>query len=280
MFLKEFLPRAECGHLVRYYRLVRFVLDSTTEKRVKVYVPRPEVALSFMPRDLEAADYFGRRKLASSCVLTGQHDCSFARIVPNDFLFAQVVFQPAALYRLTGIPAGDLRNGYFDAYLVFSKDIRHVTEQLFHARSQQEMLDVLDSFVLSLTPRYMPSAIDAVSSLLLQRAAPSLDWLARESSLSVRQFERRFKAQVGVSPKLFARLYRFDRAFRMKNQHPHLDWLTIAVACGYYDYQHLVRDYKDFTGTTPTASYEVDKTAPERAFGLVEGYAETRPENL
>jgi transcriptional regulator GlxA family with amidase domain len=88
------------------------------------------------------------------------------------------------------------------------------------------------------------------------------------SSLSVRQFIRKFEERTGVSPKTFDRIVRFDRAYRLKNNRPDLDWLSIALYSDYYDYQHLAKDYKDFTNSTPVGFYDIDLKAPERTFGL------------
>ena len=96
--------------------------------------------------------------------------------------------------------------------------------------------------------------------------------IAKEACLSNKQLERRFKERTGVNPKLYERIIRFDNAFRLKNTQPKFDWLRIAVACGYHDYQHLVKEYKDFTGLSPTAFHEIENKAPERNFGLSEGY--------
>ena len=98
----------------------------------------------------------------------------------------------------------------------------------------------------------------------------SLDWLAKEACLSAKQFERNFNDRIGINPKYFARIIRFDKVFRMKNAFPNKDWLSIALDCGYYDYQHLVRDYKEFTGMTPANFYMQDTQSPERKFGIVE----------
>jgi AraC-like DNA-binding protein len=56
----------------------------------------------------------------------------------------------------------------------------------------------------------------------------------------------------------------------MKNRYPDKDWLSIAIHCGYYDYQHLVKDYKEFTGYTPPQFFSIDNGSPERAFGDAE----------
>ncbi|HEY5822740.1 MAG TPA: helix-turn-helix domain-containing protein, partial [Cyclobacteriaceae bacterium] len=115
--------------------------------------------------------------------------------------------------------------------------------------------------------------LDAVGSLILKHQGKvSLDWLAKEACLSVKQFERNFEDQIGITPKLFARVTRFDKAYRMKQLYPEMDWLSVAVNCGYHDYQHLVRDYKDFTSHTPTGFYKVEEHSPERTWGLSEYY--------
>jgi len=78
----------------------------------------------------------------------------------------------------------------------------------------------------------------------------------------------KFEERTGVSPKMFDRITRFDRVYKLRNNRPDLDWLSIALNCGYYDYQHLAKDYRDFTGTTPVSFYQIDQKAPERLFGL------------
>jgi transcriptional regulator GlxA family with amidase domain len=113
--------------------------------------------------------------------------------------------------------------------------------------------------------------VDAAAKLLLQNTNPmSIDWLARETCLCTKQFERKFKERTGVNASLLARITRFDKTVKLKNAQPGKDWLSIALECGYHDYQHLVRDYKDFTGLTPPAYLRLDTHAPESLFGLHE----------
>jgi AraC-like DNA-binding protein len=82
--------------------------------------------------------------------------------------------------------------------------------------------------------------------------APGSDMaaMAGELGIGLRQFERRFRASVGLSPKLFARMRRFLRVFRAMEQ-PDTTWVAAAVDCGYYDQAHLIRDFRQFTGQTP-----------------------------
>jgi AraC-like DNA-binding protein len=91
---------------------------------------------------------------------------------------------------------------------------------------------------------------EAVRRIVLAQGASDLAILARDLGLSVRQLERRFLAQVGLPPKLFCRMQRFNHVFRVIQQQPS-NWAETAVACGYYDQAHLIRDCKNFSGNTP-----------------------------
>ena len=76
--------------------------------------------------------------------------------------------------------------------------------------------------------------------------------MATDSGLSPRQFERRFLAQVGVPPKLYARIIRFNAALDDKLRCPSRAWSRIATDQDYYDQMHLVHDCRAFTGETPS----------------------------
>lgn len=76
--------------------------------------------------------------------------------------------------------------------------------------------------------------------------------LADYCHASVRQLERGFQRIVGVSPKFFARTLRFERAQRRLMMEPELDLTTLAYDCGYFDQAHFIKDFKAFTGKTPS----------------------------
>src|SRR5207344_3036381 len=71
--------------------------------------------------------------------------------------------------------------------------------------------------------------------------------------LSDRQLERRFRAGVGVGPKLFSRIVRFQRVVRLARRSGQAGWAETAAHCGYADQAHLVRDVRAFSGATPAA---------------------------
>ncbi len=261
---------------VRKYTIVDVFFPPAIPVPSKAYPPHPQECLQFYPRDTEILtfnddnkSYYGKR-----IVVTGQHTKVSNRYIGNDFLVLQVVLQPGALYRLTGIPGERLKNSYLDADLIFDKDISLVKEQIFYATSHQQMIKVVEQYLRKLICRsrkvFHPLDTIANSILLSAYENHNLDWFAKESCLSPRQFNRKFIERIGVSPKVFMRIVRFCSAFKMKNRFPEKDWLTIALHTGYHDYQHLVKDYKDFTGMTPVAFTELEYKAPERYFGDAE----------
>lgn len=272
MVLFEFSPSVHLAEYVRVYRVVHFVFDSKMQIPFKPYPPRPEQCLSFYPRDLERVENPRDGSAISNIkvALIGQQCEVSNRFVGRDFLLFQVVFRPGALYRLTGIPAQQLTNGYIDAGTVFSKEINEVNDKLNDTKNFKEMVAVVESFLWKqVKKQHKPHELmDEVSSLLLQTDKKlSIEWLAKESCLSTRQYERKFIERMGISPRYFAKVVRFENAFRMKNKYPQLDWLTIAVHCGYHDYQHLSKDYKAFTNQSPTQFHLLDNASPERNFG-------------
>ncbi|QDK82075.1 AraC family transcriptional regulator [Spirosoma sp. KCTC 42546] len=243
---------------------------------VKSYWPRAENSLAFYPKDPEkqAYGFDGNLLEKTRSTLNGQYSIVTNRHVGRNFMVFQVQFQPGALFRLTGIPSHELTNTFVDAESVFSTEIRRVNERLSYTKHYLDMIPIVETFLFYLINRAKsrhPRPIDNVSRFILQNPMTvSLDWMANQACLSQRQFYRQFMEREGVSPKLYARIARFENAMKLKNARPSLDWLSVAIQLGYYDYQHLVRDFKEFTQLTPNAFFIADTKSPERVFGVAE----------
>ena len=115
-----------------------------------------------------------------------------------------------------------------------------------------------------MTERSGGDAVAAVANRFLsERGVLGIGDAAAEAELSVRQFERQFNEQVGVPPKLYARIVRFNAALEAKMSAPRRLWTDIAHDFGYYDQMHMVRDFEDFTGENPTAFIRRLEAMPE-----------------
>jgi AraC-like DNA-binding protein len=77
--------------------------------------------------------------------------------------------------------------------------------------------------------------------------------LAHNAGFGIRQFERRFRYEIGISPKLHARIVRFEAALRRNAAAPETRWTDIAHTLGYHDQMRMVHDFNRLSGDSPTA---------------------------
>jgi AraC-like DNA-binding protein len=223
---------------------------------------------------MEIAEFVrtGEKMHVPRSVISGQFTERVNRYVSMpEFLMISVDLKPGALYRLTGISFSEFTNKYIDAENVFTKDINGVNERLCNAKGYAEMIEIIEAFLITLIKKNNKETI-AVDHLLptLITTSPdiSIDNLAKKAFLCTRQLDRKFNERVGVSPKTFLRISRFNQSYWMRLKNPDLTWFTIAIYCGYCDYQHLVKDYKEFANATPNEFFNEERKAPGRMLGL------------
>ena len=83
--------------------------------------------------------------------------------------------------------------------------------------------------------------------------APAISEIADGIGISSRRFIQLFSDQVGLTPKVFCRVRRFQQALHKVNGGGAIDWADLAAACGYFDQAHFIHDFRAFAGITPTA---------------------------
>ncbi|HEY0818112.1 MAG TPA: DUF6597 domain-containing transcriptional factor [Rhizobacter sp.] len=113
----------------------------------------------------------------------------------------------------------------------------------------------------TLRQQFIPSlARRPFAHALLSRPGASVAALAQGVGRSHRHFIDRFSAEVGMTPKLFQRIQRFQRAFTLAANPQAPGWAPLALDCGYADQSHLIRDFAEFAGMTPS-DYERSRSA-------------------
>ena len=183
----------------------------------------------------------------------------------------RVHFHPGALYRLLRTPLSEFTDCWFDAETVISREILEVNERLANCVNYAQMIAIVENYLVRKIEKVNTDThpLDKVALCLFTNPARfSLDWLAKESCLCSRQFNRKFTERMGVGPKLYSRVVRFYKAYQYKETHPQEDWLTIALLFGYSDYQHMVKDFKEFANVTPNLWVNQDNQSPERILQL------------
>lgn len=92
--------------------------------------------------------------------------------------------------------------------------------------------------------------IELAASAVRRGGKITVDRLSADAGISGRQLERRFLRDVGIGPKMFCRILRFQQVFQAVEQQD-AGWAAVAADCGYYDQAHLIRDFQEFARQTP-----------------------------
>lgn len=175
-----------------------------------------------------------------------------------------VILKPGALYRILGIPQQEIVECDFDANLILGKEVSEILEQLINAENGELQNKIIQKYLLGKLQKLKAlQPIDlAMQQLVMAKGKLGMDYLAKKSCISLRQFERQSLNRIGVSPKYFARMIRFSQAYKMKELFPTTSWLEIAFQFGYYDQMHLIKEFHHFTGFNPSHinSEEIDKS--------------------
>jgi transcriptional regulator GlxA family with amidase domain len=102
-------------------------------------------------------------------------------------------------------------------------------------------------------PPLRHGAVRAGLDLLVRtRGGAKVRDIARAADLSQRRFTELFTAEVGLTPKLFGRVQRFQHALASSRRAAEVDWANLAVECGYFDQSHLIREFIEFCSLSPS----------------------------
>jgi AraC-like DNA-binding protein len=119
----------------------------------------------------------------------------------------------------------------------------------------------LDALEVALREMYRPPGLHPAVAFALTAfdRAPSTTSIAAvtdEIGMSAKRFIERFRIEVGTTPKRYCRVRRFQRAVAIAHRGDHVDWVSVALDCGYFDQAHFIHDFRSFAGLTPTGYHE------------------------
>ena len=273
--LRYIYPNPSTAHYIKHYLLLSFVFDAGKNAPVKPYPACPDQGITFYIRGnlFSEIPEMGVSEKRAKSVIMGQNTCRHNLYPPNDYIMFHIRFQPGAFYQLFKIPMTEFVDQNIDAELVLGSGMKELHEQMANANSLEKLPLIFEKFLWEKIKqkKELIQPVDKISQLILGNPQSfKFDTYASLACLSVSQFERTFTRQVGVSPKFYARICRFYQAYEIKQQCPHLSWFTVAIKTGYSDYQHLAKDFKQFSGTTPNSLIEESKHAPERVLGYMD----------
>jgi len=160
---------------------------------------------------------------------------------------------PYSIKTIFGIDAAQLTNKHYNVEDIVKTDITDMLSEV--SLSTEGKITVISDFILREAAKYKynnPVKIRHVVELLEKNGGVgTLNQIAAESGISERSVERLFINYVGITPKLFSRIQRFQSTIRMINSCENPLLSSICYDHEYSDQSHCIREFKEFTGTTP-----------------------------
>jgi AraC-like DNA-binding protein len=168
--------------------------------------------------------------------------------------FIGIEFFPHGAYPIFGLPMHETVNRLLAADVVFAKWGQDVRERLHNETSLHEKIDCIQSHLTGLVRRRQPQSSiveHCVKSLKSRDGLISIRELERETGYSQRYLEILFKKHVGLSPKVLAGIFRFQRFYRKWAAKRPFDELKDELYDYYYDQAHFTKEFKRMTNFSP-----------------------------
>jgi AraC-like DNA-binding protein len=268
LLTKFYIPHPLLQEFINCIMIVHVQVDTTSGPVICPYPPAPQDSLFFYLDDLISVKKQSAQEFIAQprSVLVGTQLEGVSVNIHRSHKAVRVGFQPGGMYRLLGINMHEFIDNSYNAEDVFGNEMHALNERLCDCVTFDEIKTIIESFLMKKVNHLQRSLpFDRVMQELVRRGGTfTMDEAADLACLSVRQFERVSKQRIGMPPKLYARLVRFSKAYRIRENFAHLSWTHIAHQCGYFDQMHFIRDFKLFAGVTPTIIDKELKTNPVR----------------
>ena len=167
-----------------------------------------------------------------------------------------VHFNPAGAFPFLGCSAGELHNRYVQLGDLWGDSQADRLLSLLHeAPTVAGKFHVLEQWLLRIAARPLArhaAVAYALTAFQRETALSSVGKAAAAANLSQRRFIEVFRDEVGLTPKLYCRIRRFQRILARIAHADEVDWLDVALSCGYFDQSHFIHDFREFTGLRPT----------------------------
>jgi AraC-like DNA-binding protein len=214
---------------------------------------------------IEGTVHGARGKTVSGVAVSGPYSEAFIIEATQHAGMMGVHFRPGGASAVLGVPCSELTDAHVNLASLWGEAIAgELRERLCAAPSHQARFRCLEDVLMrrlhsqqsrtrqSRHLREHPVVAFALGCFARPDARPSVRDVARELGLSHRRFLTIFTTEVGLPPKLYGRIIRFQQAHALAQRTGDVDWAQLALECGFCDQAHLVNEFRKLSGLTPT----------------------------
>jgi AraC-like DNA-binding protein len=188
-------------------------------------------------------------------LLCGPHSNYFVIDTAGQAEVIGIHFHPGGAFPFFRLPVDELRNQHVGLDDLWGSRAGELRERVLAAPTPRDKVQVLECFLMeqAIKPLDRHPAVGFALKEFQRPVLPAVAVVTDRIGLSSRRFIQVFSQQVGLAPKLFCRVQRFQQVLRIVHSGVEADWAEIAVSCGYFDQAHFIHDFKEFSGINPTA---------------------------
>jgi AraC-like DNA-binding protein len=219
-------------------------------------LPRGAITLIIDVGRRQQLDFFaadGRTRIkVPPAFLTGSHTASYVSEMAADEPAMAVHFRPGGAFPFLGVPLSDLENAHVGLDQIWGRAGIELHERLIDTPTMAARFSILENFLLSRpwsSARRHP-CVAAVLAAIEDNPSIRMADIRDLVGMSTKRLIALFRAEVGLSPKAYARIRRFQAALRLLGTGT--AGARVAAEVGYFDQAHFVREFRSFTGMTPT----------------------------
>lgn len=261
MTFKQFFPSPPLQHIVEYY--FHHTESFNTNSFSNLYsTPVLEcLAFSFTTGTSSKMQYGDKMfDLNGQAHLFGQpiHPCSLMGKYTD---YIVVKFKPLGVWHLTGISMHHIANEIIAAEDIFGNSLHTLYEQMQETESVKQRIEGVENFLLNHCKKWSkakshPAVVQALRSLGEHKGNITVKAMQEKTCTTRKTLERAFVNQLGLHPKLYSRIVRYNYAKTLIERTSSIDWQKIIHQYGYYDQSHFINEFKAFSGKTPQEYYQ------------------------
>jgi AraC-like DNA-binding protein len=190
----------------------------------------------------------------SRAVISGARTNCFVIDTAQEERVFGIQFQPGGAFPFFRMPACEMENESIALEDLWPGVAREIWERLLAAPSIENMFRLAEQYLLAQSVRPLelhPAIRFARRQFCAGPHYVSVASVLGAVGLSQRRFIQLFHEQIGLTPKAFCRVRRFQRILERVHGTRDVDWAEVALDCGYYDQAHFIHDFRAFSGLTP-----------------------------
>jgi AraC-like DNA-binding protein len=172
-----------------------------------------------------------------------------------------IVFKPQGVKPFFNFPITELLNENLSLKDIENNEAVELEDKLLNSENnKQRIIHIEDFLIHRLIHNYDFERVEhAINIIEKSKGQIRIQEIAQEVCLGIKQFERSFSKYVGIGPKKFASIVRFQNVIQIKGKHENLSMSQLAFDNGYYDQSHFNHEFKSFTGLSPKAFFNKRK---------------------